>query len=72
MDRQTRKLMTVYNSLHPRADVDCSNVPRKEGGRGLANIQDSMNMEKQSLGRYIDTSEEKLLKATKEENVLID
>ena len=29
-----------------------------------------MNMEEQSLSRYVDTSEEELLKATKEENVL--
>jgi len=35
-------------------------------------IQDSMNMEKQSLSRCIDTSEKELLKTTNEENVLIN
>jgi len=45
MDRRTRKLMTTYNRLHLRADVDCLYVPRKEGARGLANIQDTMHME---------------------------
>ena len=47
-------------------------VSGKEGGRGLANIQDSVNMEEQSLSRYIDTCEQELPKATKEDNVLID
>jgi len=35
MDRWTRKLMTTYNSLYPRDDVDRLHVPTKEGGRGL-------------------------------------
>ena len=64
--------MTIYNSLHPRPDVDRLYVLRKEEGRGLANIEYSVNSEEQSLSRYTDTSEEELLKATKEENVLID
>ena len=62
--------MTRYNSLHLTADVDRLYVPRKEGGRGLANIQSSMNMEEQSLS--IGTGEEELLTASKEENVLIN
>jgi len=62
----------VYNSLHPRADVDRLYVPRKEGGRGLANIQDSVNMKEHSLSRYVHTSEKELLKATNEANVLSD
>ena len=52
--------------------MDRLNVPRKERGKGLTNIQDSMNMEEQSLSRYTDTGEEELLKATKEENVLTE
>jgi len=27
MDRKTRKMMTTYNSLHPRADVDRLYIP---------------------------------------------
>ena len=45
MDRRTRKLMTTYNRLHLRADVDRLYVPRKEEARGLANIQDTVHME---------------------------
>ena len=47
-------------------------VSGKDGDRELANIQDSMNMGEQSLSRYIDTSDEELQKAIKDENVLID
>ena len=32
MDRKTRKMMTIYNSLHPRADVDRLYIPRKHSG----------------------------------------
>jgi len=55
-----------------RADVDRWYVPRKEGGRGLANMEDTVNMEVQSQKRYIDASEEALLNTNNEENVLID
>ena len=42
MDQRTRKLMTVHKALHPRDDVDRLYVPRKEGGRGLASIEDTV------------------------------
>ena len=40
MDQRTRKLMTMHKALHPRDDVDRLYVSRKEGGRGLASIED--------------------------------
>ena len=43
MDQRTRKLMTMRKVLHPRDDVDRLYVPRKEGGRGLACIEDSVD-----------------------------
>ena len=64
--------MTIYVSLHPRADVDRLYVTREERGRGLANTQDSVNMKEQNLSGCIDIIEEELLKATKKEIVLID
>jgi len=70
MDRKTRKMMTIYNSLHPRADVDRLYIPRKHGGRGLISIQQSIYMGEQSLSRYIEISEEELLAATRRENIL--
>ena len=29
MDRKTRKQMTIFGMLHPRADVDCLYLPRE-------------------------------------------
>ena len=35
--------MTMHKALHPRDDVDRLYVSRKEGGRGLASIHDSID-----------------------------
>ena len=43
MDQRTRKLMTKNKALHPRDDVDRLYVSRKEGGRGLASIEESVD-----------------------------
>jgi len=43
-DRRTAKLMTIYNRLHPRANVDRLYVPEQEGGTGLFNTQESVHM----------------------------
>ena len=40
MDRKTRKLMTMNDALHPRADVDRLYVPREEGGRGMKSVEE--------------------------------
>ena len=49
MDQRTRKLMTMHKALHPRDDVDRLYVSRKEGGRGLASIEDSVDASIQRL-----------------------
>ena len=46
MDQRTRKLMTMHKALHPRDDIDRLYVSRKEGGRVLASIEDSVNASK--------------------------
>ena len=57
MDQRTRKLMTMNKALHPRDDVDRLYVPRKEGGRGLASIEDSVDTSIQRLENYIEKHE---------------
>ena len=42
MNQRTKKLMTMHKALHPRYDVDRLYVSRKEGGRGLASIKDTV------------------------------
>ena len=60
--RETRKLLTVYWCMHPQADVDRLYWKRKEGGQGLISIKDCITIEENSLGDYINTKQEQLLK----------
>ena len=53
MDQRTRNLMTMQKVLHPRDDVDRLYVSRKEGGRGLASIEDSVDTSIQRVEDYI-------------------
>ena len=58
MDQRTRKLMTMHKVLHPRDDVDRLHVSRKERGRGLASIEDSVDASIQRLEVYIEKHEQ--------------
>ena len=57
MDQRTRKLMTVHKVLNSRDDVDRLYVSRKEGGKGLSRIEDSVDASMQRLGDYIEKNE---------------
>ena len=60
MDQRTRKLMTMHKALYPRDDVDKLYVSRKEGGRGLASIEDASI---QQLEDYIGKHEREIITA---------
>ena len=51
MGQRTKKLMTMRKALQPRDDVDRQYVSRKEAGRGLASIEDSVDA---SIKRHED------------------
>ena len=53
-NQRIRKSMTMLKSLHPRDDVDKLYISRKEGGRGLASIEDSVDASIQRLEDYIE------------------
>ena len=53
----------MHKALHPRDDVDRLYVPRKEGGRGLASIEDSVDTSIQRLEDYIEKYEGGLITA---------
>ena len=57
IDQRTRKLMTMHKAPHPRDDIDRLYVSRKEGGRGLASIEDSVDASIQRLEDYIGKQE---------------
>ena len=55
--------MTMPQAFLPRDDVDRLYVPRKEGGRGLTSIEDSMDTSIQRLEDYIEKHERGLITA---------
>ena len=61
MDQRTRKLMTMHKALYPRDNVDRLYVSRKEGGRGLASIEDTVDASIQRLEDYTEKHERELI-----------
>ena len=55
----------MHKALHPRDNVDRLYVSRKEGGRGLASIEDSVDASIQRLVDYIKKHEGGLITATR-------
>ena len=55
--------MTLHKALHPRDGVDRPYVSRKEGGRGLASIEDSVDASIKRLEDYIEKYERELITA---------
>ena len=55
----------MYKALDPSDDVDRLYVSRKEGGRGLASIEDSVDTSIQRLEDYIQKHEGGLITATR-------
>ena len=44
----------MHKALHPKDDINRLYVSRKEGGRGLTSIHDSVDSSKQRLEDYIE------------------
>ena len=59
--------MTMHKALHPRDDINRLHVSRKEGGRGLASIEDSVEASIQRIGDYIEKHEGGLSTAIKKD-----
>ena len=65
MDQRTRKLITMHKALYLRDDIDRLYVSRKEGGRGLASIEDSVVTSIQRREDYIQKHDGGLITANK-------
>ena len=63
IDRETTKLFTVYEALHPKSDVDRLYIPAKEEGRGLISIEDCVELAIRGLEVYVHGKEERLIQA---------
>ena len=60
---QRRKLMTIHKALHPRDNIDRLYISRKEGERGLASSEDSIDALIQQLEDYIEKHRGRLITA---------
>ena len=72
IDTNTRKAMTTHRALHPQTDVDILYILRNNGGRGMISVEDCVEMETESLKKYAENSNERLLKAVEGEGILGD
>ena len=62
MNRKTRKVLSMYQALHPRSNVDGLYFPRSEGGKGLLSLEECVNAENRFLGQYLKTNEDEWLR----------
>ena len=69
IDRETRKLFTIYGALHSKPDVDKLYIPRKEGRRGLVSIEDCVELAITGLEVYVHGSEERLMQAARGDKI---
>ena len=65
LDRKTRELLTIHGQHHPKADVDRLYVPRKQGGRGLMQLEAAHAVEITKLVEYIDRKEDPLIQVVR-------
>ena len=65
IDKNTRKLFTIYGALQPKSDVDRLYIPLKVGGRGLISIEDCVELTIRGLEVYVHGSEERLIQAAR-------
>ena len=55
----------MHKALHPRDDVDRQYESRKEGGRGLARTEDSVETSLQQLEDYTEKRGERMITASR-------
>ena len=72
MDRRTRKILAMNGCLYTRSNVARLYLLRKEGGRGLIGIEESVRKERKSLYGYLRESTEWMLQATLKKNVAVE
>jgi hypothetical protein len=56
IDRKTRKILTMYKVHHLKADVDRLYVKRKEGGRGLVQVEAAHKAKITNIAEYLNTN----------------
>ena len=57
IDTKTRKLLNMCKMLYPKADVERLYIPRKDGGRGLTDVETTFKKTKIGLDHYLKHKE---------------
>ena len=70
MNRKTRKKLAINIMYHQQSDSDRPHIPRMEGRPGLLKIADCVETEEKYISKYIDQSEKRLLRLSKNERIL--
>jgi hypothetical protein len=65
LHQKTRKLLTIHGHHHPKADIDRLYVPRKQGGRGLMQLEIVYAVEITKLVEYVDRKEDPLIQVVR-------
>ena len=55
--------MTMHNALHSKSNIDRLYIPRKECGRGLQGVNETVKVTNLGLENYLKESKERLLTA---------
>ena len=53
--------MTMHRALHPQADVDWLYIPRNNGGRKMISVENCVEMETESLKKYVENRNKGIL-----------
>ena len=72
INRETRKLLTMYRSVHPRADVDRLYCEMKNGRKALISVEQCIRIEKNSFGFLLERTRTTTTKAVIEGVILDD
>jgi hypothetical protein len=54
-------MLTIHGQHHPKADIDRLYVPRKDGGRGLVQIEGAYLTEVIKLKEYVEHTDDPLM-----------
>ena len=66
-------MTTMDNTLHAKSNVDRLYIPKKEGGRGLQDVEEPIHLTNLGLENYAKKSRECLLTTARSEDIdLID
>ena len=65
LDPKTRKLLTIHGQHQPKTVVDRLYVPRKQGGRGLMQLEAAHRVEITKLTEYVDRKEDPLIQVVR-------